>query len=176
MTDPLSPEHPLTDAEAELALSADNLVRVIARTVPLGEWDDRIQAGWIGAMKAARTFRPELGYSWWTHARIRIRGEMLDQHRRRLRPLDGRTRWPTPTVELLEKDVVADEPTPEDQVVADHHARWLLEQLDEAERELLTARLRMRQRHLAAELGLTEGRLSQRWRIYRPRIQRRLSA
>ncbi len=58
--------------------------RVIARVPRYAglEMSDLIQAGNIGLLSAARTFRPENGAPLAAYARFRIRGEMLDTVRR----------------------------------------------------------------------------------------------
>lgn len=62
--------------------------RVLAR-LPRGsgiEMSDLIQAGNLGLLQAARTFRPQNGAPLAGYAKFRIRGEMLDTVRRNSRP------------------------------------------------------------------------------------------
>lgn len=55
----------------------------MAGRMPAGvDVDDLIQAGMLGLLEAARTFRPEKGASFETFAGIRIRGAILDDMRR----------------------------------------------------------------------------------------------
>jgi RNA polymerase sigma factor for flagellar operon FliA len=67
----------------------DRMVRALAGRVLASvpryagiEMSDLIQAGNIGLLSAARTFRPEDGAPLAAYARFRIRGEMLDTVRR----------------------------------------------------------------------------------------------
>jgi RNA polymerase sigma factor for flagellar operon FliA len=95
---------PATDAPGQAANSEpgaqpneemDRLVRALAgrilARVPKGagvDMADLIQAGNIGLLQAARTFRPQSGAPLRGYAKFRIRGEMLDTVRRNagLRP------------------------------------------------------------------------------------------
>jgi DNA-directed RNA polymerase specialized sigma subunit len=43
----------------------------------LAEVEDLVQVGWIGLLKAARDFRPELGFAFSTYATAKISGEIL---------------------------------------------------------------------------------------------------
>lgn len=55
---------------------------LLARLPPNVELDDLIQAGTLGLIEAARSYRPDKGASFETFAGIRIRGAMLDELRR----------------------------------------------------------------------------------------------
>jgi RNA polymerase sigma factor FliA len=68
------------------------LVRILASRVLAGlprdsgiEMSDLIQAGNLGLLQAARTFRPQSGAPLAGYAKFRIRGEMLDAVRRNSR-------------------------------------------------------------------------------------------
>jgi RNA polymerase sigma factor FliA len=70
-------------------VNLDRMVRALAGRVLASvpryaglEMSDLIQAGNIGLLSAARTFRPEDGAPLAAYARFRIRGEMLDTVRR----------------------------------------------------------------------------------------------
>jgi RNA polymerase sigma factor for flagellar operon FliA len=46
------------------------------------QFDDLVQAGWVGLMEAARNYDDSRGASFETHAGIRVRGAMIDELRR----------------------------------------------------------------------------------------------
>jgi RNA polymerase sigma factor for flagellar operon FliA len=71
----------------------NRLVRILASRVLAGlprdsgiEMSDLIQAGNLGLLQAARTFRPQSGAPLAGYAKFRIRGEMLDTVRRNSGP------------------------------------------------------------------------------------------
>src|SRR5579863_10086663 len=77
----------------ESAEDMNRLVRILASRIIAGlprdsgiEMSDLIQAGNLGLLQAARTFRPQSGAPLAGYAKFRIRGEMLDTVRRNSRP------------------------------------------------------------------------------------------
>lgn len=84
----------------ELVAAYSPLARRIARQIydalpedGIHEFDDLLQAGLMGLLRAAHSYRPDRGVAFPLYARYRIRGEILDQ----LRSLDmaprGLRRW-----------------------------------------------------------------------------------
>jgi RNA polymerase sigma factor (sigma-70 family) len=177
---------PLSDEQREQVASLLPLVKWIARRYPsMGEWDDRVQDGMLGVVRAVRNYRPGRG-KFSSFAAVHARGAMHDGYRSRER---SRFRAATGHTEVsLEEplhrrgaamegvkvgDTVADgDPTPEEGIAAEHAARALWDDLSPAEKELVAARaVPGGQRRLGELLGLTESRISQRWRIRREGVE-----
>lgn len=59
------------------------VVAVRAQCGPILEWNDLFALGVEGLLQASRRFDPSLGYQFWTFARPRVRGAMIDA----IRPL-----------------------------------------------------------------------------------------
>src|SRR5271169_2031635 len=101
---------PGESTQVEPGVDMNRLVRILAGRVLARlprdsgiEMSDLIQAGNLGLLQAARTFRPENGAPLAGYAKFRIRGEMLDTVRRNMGRSAGRsTAVPALTAEWKE--------------------------------------------------------------------------
>ncbi len=86
-------------------------------------FEDRVQAGWIGAIGAVEHFDPTRGVALQTYAEHRIRGAILDS----LRELDHLSRWTRRTINAInaiESTETTDEQIAEQLGVCLKNVRW----------------------------------------------------
>lgn len=140
--------------------------------------DDYYQDACVGLIKAARDWQQDTGVPFGAYAQLRIRGEMLDGLRRmdvvkRRRHHDPAATYLTPGPSLdqpawedgptLANIIPAQAVSPEDTAVDHDLARWALKQMTDRERNIFIAYYwhGRKMRDIAAELGITESRVSQ---------------
>jgi RNA polymerase sigma factor for flagellar operon FliA len=104
-------ENPPVDLDRMVRALAGRVLASAPRSAGL-EMSDLIQAGNIGLLSAARTFRPEDGAPLAAYARFRIRGEMLDTVRRSTGRGAGKPVLVSASAGEAEKDIENRVPTP----------------------------------------------------------------
>lgn len=163
----------LTDEQRERAAGALPLVKWLARQYPrMGEWDDRVQDGMLGAMRATQRYEPGKA-RWSTFAAHHIKGAMLDGYRSRERSR-VRARLDVREVPLEDPELrVEPEPGPEEVVTSDALVIDLLERMSPEDRRLVLARVSRQQNRLGDLLGVTESRIAQVWRRRAPDMRER---
>lgn len=78
---------PGDSTEEELVKKYLHLVKAVVGKIAISlpshvDWDDLHSAGMIGLLNAVRHYKPEIGSPFEVYARLRIRGEILDELRR----------------------------------------------------------------------------------------------
>lgn len=162
----------LSDEQRRRVEVTTPLVKWMAAQYPqMGEWDDRVQDGHLGLVRAALAYDPDSG-RWSGYAAAWVRGSILDGYRSRRH---SRARRRHDEVPLGDTDRTASDPdpTPEAVVVARETTREVLDGLSDKERRLVLARTNREQRRLAEADGVTESMVSLRWRLSKERIRRK---
>lgn len=158
---------PLTAQQRELVEAHVGLVKNVAWKLAKlcgrpQDYEQNISLGWLGLIDAAQRWREGSGM-FRAYARIRIRGEILDELRAGRSTTMGMRRRNPQTFEPIPHSACSDRPSPDEQAAERDEVETLLAKLPERDRGILRAYHfeELTQRELGEIHGLCEARISQ---------------